>query len=181
MILFAHGLLILTTLSAQAGPPVSTLDGSDTIPALLGVLQNYDLSPQEQKNSRTVEFDLPEEIVNAYVRNLIDSGARRGVKSLRFSFLDGKISVTAVIPANTSPGRDKPVDSTISITFGLRSANGYAELSPVGSGTPPTTAEVIRSLMLKQPEHIDITKPIPLPFGLKAVRVVKGSVLGSTR
>lgn len=176
--------------------PVQDLSSS-IIRQILEQLRTRLAAPATQRESRSIALDLPEGILNAYIQQLIDSGARRGAKRARIRLLDGdrfQFAVAADIAecrrwarktVAAIPNAQSELEIQCEVSFVCR--NGTVRLTfesvsePSGRLERKELISILAALASHQPERLDLRKPIPLPFGLRMVHTEAGVVYASTQ
>jgi len=172
-------------------------EGIETIKSTLAKLWEYQAENGKDRGWK-LSFGFPELAVNEYIKYLIATNARPGVKEAEVHFAGNNVvDLTCTIDLDQvrlwdpkaipedSPLRARgtlKVNSKIDVkvtdslaTFSVVSAK------EVGGDTPmPVIATLFRVVALHQPEHFDIDKPIRLPFPIKQVKIGSGSVSAET-
>jgi hypothetical protein len=151
-----------------------------------------------RRESRVTTFHLAESEVNAYLRDLLASKPRPGLKRLSVKLFPSEyVSTYSVVNfediekwrPGTVPAVMKPLlqgDQAIWIDLRFHAASGLGTFSIEkaywGNLKLPAILvdKVIQILAARQPEHFDTTKPVPLPFGLKQVSTSAQSISGRT-
>lgn len=195
----SRGMCRTVVLSLVALAPVAAVQdlSSSIIRQILEQLQTRVAASAKQQESQSIALDLPEAILNAYIQQLIDSGARRGAKRARIRLLDGdrfQLAVTADITecrrwaretVAAIPNAQSELEIRCDVSFTCR--NGAASLTfesasePSGKLKREELISILATLAWHQPEQLDLQKPIPLPFGLRVVHTGAGVVSASTQ
>lgn len=179
-------LIVLLGLSCGTLSPLYAQDAQPvTSPVLqtLGDLWEYEHAGKPP--SRHLSFEFPESYINLYLSTSLKLKPRPGLSSLTLELLPGnRIIATAGVDVRRLLSED-PTTILPKFRSQLMSAGALkAEFSfhvesglltfavkPLASGgidVPNSVMErIVRCLASIQPERLDISKPIPLPWGMK--------------
>jgi hypothetical protein len=144
-----------------------------------------------------VGFELPESAVNAYAAYILRERPRPGVRSAHLTLLPGnQITVETEIDFDTVAGWNvwAPPQvlkallngrKSLRMTFEFDARNGMVTFKwkeIVGPDNKAIRSSVLAGFLevlgAHQPESYDMTKPIPLPFGLQRIWTVKQLIGG---
>jgi hypothetical protein len=190
-------LAIVAAAAVLGGMPALQAAGQDAaklIAGLLVTLTDYQNSGSPS-DTRQVSFQLPESALNLYLKSIM--APRPMMDGLEVQLLAGnRCSVQAKVDfdavAKAAPDlftKDeravwkgwKPV--TAEIRFTVSAGRITFKASPAaGAGALPDRLlpDVIRVIARNQPEKIDTTGPIPLPFGLRQLSTSDKLLAGRT-
>ena len=172
-------------------------EGIETIKSTLAKLWEYQAENGKERGWK-LSFGFPEMAVNEYIKYLIATNARPGVKEAQVHFAGNNVvDLTCVIDLDQvrswdpqaipqdSPLRARgtlKVNAKIDVkvndslaTFSVESAKDMEGDTPM-----PVIATLFRVVASHQAEHFDIDKPIRLPFPIKQVKIGGGSVSAET-
>ena len=183
--LFAVVSVLCLWLAPLSGQP-STRSLSTSVEIVRDLLRSLWAFDQEGRpsTSRQVGFQLPESVVNTYLAASLASNPRPMIDSLQVRLLsENRCVVDAIInfddlqtrePALFSRSERKQFSGSKSVRaeFHFSLSSGYLtfEAKPLESQvTPPHSLlmKMIQLIAAGQPERIDTTRKIPVPFGLK--------------
>jgi len=164
---------------------------------LLDSLTKYDQGGRDPNHK--MGFELPEKAVNEYLAYSLHKKPRPGLGAIAVTFLSqNEVSIAFEVDFDSLgqwtvskiPDRLRPVLAgkpamRMNVQFdasnGLLSTTFKGGVGPDGSPLPPGIAlSLLQALELRQPESVDASKPIPLPYGLKRVWINKRSICGET-
>jgi len=164
---------------------------------LLDSLNKYDKAGRDP--NQKMGFELPEKAVNEYLAYSLHKKPRPGLGAIAVTFVSqNEVSIAFEVDfdslgqwtVSNVPARLRPVlagKPAMRMNVGFEAANGLLSttfkggVGPDGSPIPATIAlSLLQALELRQPESVDASKPIPLPYGLKRVWINKHSVCGET-
>ncbi len=187
------GVRLLVVSFAIAASSAAATPQSGSKPELAGVIS--DLLANLAKGGAGIAFEVPAEVVNAYLGTL----SRPGVRSAHVAFQpDGTIAVDAAVdlgpvkewePALFAKGKPLAKADRLQIRAVIRlkadEGRGTASLvsakaDPESIGPDAATA-VVKAILRSQPERYEFDKETPLPFGLKRLTVAAGTIQGETR
>lgn len=179
-------LSILLSLSGRVLPP---LYAQDSQPAISPVLQTLcDLWEYEhagRPSGQRLSFEFPEAYINLYLSTSLKLKARPGLSSLSVEFLPGnRIIATAgvdirrlmaedpaMVPSNLRSQLMRANTLKADFTFRIESGLLTFAVKPVASDgldvPGPVLERIIRRLASIQPERLDTSRPITLPWGMK--------------
>ena len=149
--------------------------------------------------NRKVGFELPEKAVNEYLAYRLHQKPRPGLGAVAVTFLSqNEVSIAFEVDFDSLgqwtvskiPDALRPVltgKPAMRMTVQFDASNGFLSttfkggVGPDGNPLPPLIAfSLLQALELRQPESVDASKPIPLPYGLKRVWINKRSICGET-
>jgi hypothetical protein len=164
---------------------------------LMDTLTKFDQNGRDP--SRKLGFELPEKAVNEYLAYSLRKKPRPGLGAISVKFISqNEVSIAFEVDFDSLgqwtvqkvPDWLRPVMAgkpamRMNVQFdasnGLLNTTFKGGVGPDGSPLPPAIAfSLLQALELRQPETVDASKPIPLPYGLKRVWINKGSVCGET-
>ena len=176
--------------NAQSGP-----SPTEVVQDLFRSLRTFeeDGKPSSQK----VGFQLPEKVVNLYLAASQLTHPRPIIDQMQVHLLGGnRCIVDAKVDFDGLNG-DAPDSSKSALKefHGVKSVRAEFHFSvqnnaivfdakPIKSELTPSQGqltEIIRLVAASQPEKIDSTRPIPLPFGLRRLWTANGMLLGDTQ
>ena len=175
----------------------SAAEGMETIKSTLAKLWEYQAENGKERGWK-LSFGFPEMAVNEYIKYLIATNARPGVKEAEVHFAgNNAVDLTCTIDLDQVRSWDPKaipqesplhargalkVNSKIDVkvndslaTFSVVSAKDMEGDTPM-----PVIAALFRVVASHQPEHFDIDKPIHLPFPIKQMKIGNGSVSAET-
>lgn len=188
--------LILLCGSAAPAADNSVPPAAKKVLALFDELREAGTSPGAPH--RRVSFALSDEEINSYVRYALRTEPRPGIDSVAVKiFAQNYISTFSVIDFDaierwkpgTIPSLLRPVlrgRQTIWVDFRFAPANSEISFSVekayYGKVRLPAlfVERVIEVLAARQPEHLDTTQPLPLPFDLRYLWTENHVLRGST-
>lgn len=195
-VLLLTALACLSTARPSADPPRDAKPaGVGEILTLFHQLWDYSSLDPSKRRERTVSFDVSADLVNTYVRYLIATGARSGVSSATISFKrEGNIGVEMTVDLEqlklwnrqAYSKAAKAQEIRIRAIFVTDSASQKTcirllSVSEVGGRVKPNDASaILQTIGQHQPEKFDFSKPVPVPFGLRTVRISDGMLHAST-
>jgi hypothetical protein len=191
-------LVLASCLGVHSAPPGTSQDDSviRSVLGILGSLQSYDRAGRPA--SQRISFELPEPIINSYLSYSLKVNPRPGLQALKVHFpannliaVDATLNLDRLLASDSVsvPETSRPQlkgNRTVRAEFRIRVDAGrltfeFQSLSTEAGGLPPTLLkELIRVGAAMQPEHLDTTAPIPLPFGLKRLSVGPQGLAGDT-
>jgi hypothetical protein len=199
MTMLPGNLVRLIMLLSLAGIALRPLHAQDTQPGSSPVLQTLDdLWEYEHAGrppSQRLSFEFPEAYINLYLSTSLKLKPRPGLSGLSVELLPGnRIVATAKVDLRRlmagNPGMITPEllsqlmrAGSLKAEFNFRIESGLLTFSvkPIASEglDVPDAAltRIIRSLASIQPEKLDVSKPITLPWGLK-VLYTRAKLLG---
>jgi hypothetical protein len=145
-----------------------------------------------------ISFEFPESVINLYLKTALKQRPRPGFESLTLSLpgdnrviLDAQINFGRIQSLNPDlvPGplrQQLGGTEQVKLEFQFHVSDGKLtfDVKPLPSGEFNYPAalikEVVRALGAMQPEKVDTTQPIPLPFGLKRLIIGAHVVSGDT-
>jgi len=179
MILSLSGRIPVPLCAQNAVPPVSP------VLQTLGDLWAYEQAGRPP--NRRLSFEFPETYINLYLSSSLKLKPRPGLNSLSVELLPGnRIVATAEVDVQRLMAEDPTLipsklrsqlihAGSLKAEFHFRVESGHLTFSvkPVKSGglvvPEPVLGKIVRSLTSIQPEKLDISRPIPLPWGLKTL------------
>ena len=193
--------LVLSNLSRAgfAGPatPVQDPPGATQFRDLLSDLAKFDLNGRLA--AQKIGFEMPERAVNEYLVFALRTRPRPGFSAVSVTLLpnnevsaDLTIDIEAVREwdASAFPDALRPLlggKRTVRLLGRFDSAGGTATVSVKDAQSSDgksfgqkAAVWLVGALGQHQPEAVDISKPIPLPFGLKRVWTRKQALCGET-
>jgi hypothetical protein len=169
---------VLPVLRAQGAQP-----GVSPVLQTLGDLWEYDHAGRPP--GQRLSFEFPESHINLYLSTSLKLKPRPGLTSLSVELLpDNRIIATAEVDMRRLVAEDPEVipsnlrsqlmrASSLKAEFSFRIESGLLTFTvkPVASNgldVPyPVLQRIIRSLAAIQPERLDTSKPITLPWGMR--------------
>ncbi len=163
---------------------------------LLAQLASYSTASDDSKQLRSVEFDIPEAVLNVYIRHVIGSGDRQGVKSASVKLLNGnRVSLSLVLDMTAIRGWEPDAfrafpeiaELKLAALASFRCQSGAVSVEIVSVDDTSDAARnsfsiaALNALARHQPEKMAFGTSIPLPFGLKTIATTDGVLHGSTR
>jgi hypothetical protein len=165
------------------------------IPGLLTSLADYHNSGSPADN-RQVSFELPESVLNLYLKSVMQPRPMIDEIQVRLAprnrcTIEAKVDFDAVAkaePALFSKAQPqawkgwKLVRAELRFTVSSRGTLTFTVVPlPAGDILPAgVLSEIVRVVARHQPEQIDTTKEIPLPFGLRQLWTVDKVLGGRT-
>jgi hypothetical protein len=183
--------------AAAASAAADTTAGAKPVIDLLASLARFDQNGRDP--SQKIGFELPERAVNDYVAYVLRTRPRPGLKGLRVTLqahnqivFEPEVDFATIAPwfSGAVPDALKAFlggGQSVRLTVDFESRDGAVTLKwkdAVLPGSKAISASVfaafLQTLGSRQPEAFDITKPIPLPFGLKRIWTEKQTLGGET-
>jgi hypothetical protein len=179
-----------------ASPPSAVPPGVSKVLDLFRQLQIAQRHQAQKKPVDRIQFTLTESEVNDYARYALSAKPRPGVQSLVLKiFPQNYYSTFSIIDFDaverwkpgTIPLLLKPVLSgrrSIWVDYRVRSRDGVATFTVEKArfeGIPLPAffvQKMIEVVGARQPEHYNMSKPVPLPFGLRNVWTGERVVMG---
>lgn len=187
--------LCLARLVGQTTAPASTTP----VEIVRDLLRSLWVYQQEgmPSTSRQIGFELPESVVNSYLVASLASRPRPMIDTMQVRLLPGnrcivgaKINFDALQekkPRLFSRSERKEFSGSKSVRaefhFSLSSGFLTFEAKPLESELTPSEGllmKIIRVIAANQPERIDATHKIPVPFGLRRLWTSGGMLCGET-
>ena len=171
-------------------------DAVETVKSTLARLWDYQASNGADKGW-SIAFSFPETVVNDYIKYLISSHTRDGVRDASVKLKHDSVELTCTVDVGRihewrpqlfkagSPLLDKDT-LTLKATFNVTVAGNTATVTvvSVSAGDAAVDAtlarQVLDALAAGQPEHFDLSKAVHLPFTLKRVQIGSGLIEGET-
>jgi len=178
---------------ANGSLPPLLPDGALHVRNILAALESFDRAGRN-RNLQEVYFELPESDINQYLAYSLCTAPRPGIEAAKVQLQEhNRVSASVVLNfdriADWAPlissllqlSGERVLDVEIvftvqdsAVTFRLVDE---AQNDPMGRRTLQTLLHV---LALQQPERYDISKPVPLPFGLQRLWTSHGMLAGGT-
>jgi hypothetical protein len=176
ILLSVSGMVLLPSYAQDAQP------GRSPVLQTLGDLWEYEHAGRPP--SQRLSFELPEAYINLYLSTSLKLKPRPGLSGLSVELLPGnRIVATAVVDVQRLVAGDPgmiPLNfrsqlmraGSLKAEFSFRIASGLLTLAvkPIASGgldVPAAVLEkIVRRLASIQPERLDISRPITLPWGI---------------
>jgi len=180
--------------SVAPQPAARTGPGITLVQDLLESLARYDQKgrPADQK----LGFEIPEKALNDYLSYSLRQNPRPGIVSASVTLAPrNQISVAVEIDFDTVGGWGSAVipealrpmlKGKLPIRFSgqFQSGDGMVTFTLKDAGENPALGKIMMGVLQAigghQPESLEPTKPIPLPFGLKRIWINNRSVCGET-
>lgn len=192
------GLLKLAAIVCLTAATAIPQDDADVRPILqtLAALRDYDL--KGRLASRRIAFEFPEAAFNRYLASSLQKQPRPAIRNLTVRLLeDNRVVADVTIDFDSIKSWDPkivppeflPLLKGVHVVrmdcrFQVSAAKVSLDVRPSPESEFPMPRaifqDLIRATAAIQPEHLDLTAPIPLPFGLKTIRVGLQSVAGDT-
>jgi hypothetical protein len=144
--------------------------------------------------SRQIGFQLPEGVLNSYLAASLSTNPRPMITSMQVHLLSGnrcmvdaKINFTELRPKEPSlfSGIEFRGSKSVRAEFHFSVSSGYLifQAKPLNSEVPIShrlLIAMIRHIAANQPEKVDTTRKIPVPFGLRKLWTEDGKLCGET-
>jgi len=187
--------LCLVQLLAQTNTPAGP-NAAETVRDLLRSLWVYEEHGRPSTSAK-IGFQLPENILNLYLAASLASRPRPMIDSMHVRLLpENRCIVDAKINLDTLHGRNAELFTRserrrftgskllqAEFHFSLRSGSLVFSAKPLKGEVTPSQSllmKIIRVIALNQPEEIDATRKIPVPFGLRKLWTMEGVLCGET-
>lgn len=181
------------SLEANRSLPPLLSDGALHVRNILAALESFDRAGRNRELQQ-VYFELPESDINQYLAYSLRTAPRPGIEAAKVKLQEhNRVSASVVLNfdriADWAPlissllqlSGERVLDVDIvftvqdsALTFRLVDE---AQNDAMGLRTLQTLLHV---LALQQPERYDISKPVPLPYGLQRLWTSNGMVAGGT-
>lgn len=179
-------LIILLSLSGRLLPPLCAQGAQPGIsPVLQTLCDLWEYEHAGRPPGQRISFEFPEAYINLYLSTSLKLKPRPGLSSLSVELLPGnRIVATAEVDIRRLMAEDPAMipsnlrsqlmrGSSLKAEFSFRVESGhltFAVKSVASNGLVvpnPVLERIIRSLASIQPERLDASRPITLPWGLK--------------
>ena len=177
--------------------PADPLAAAKPVLDLLSSLEKFDHDGRNP--AQRVGFELPESAVNDYIAYVLRTRPRPGIRALHASLLpkneiafDAEIDLDAIAQWNSLIPAEMlkklfQGKVTVRLNVGFEVTGGMVKLiwkdpaEPQANAIPASVMPMLLQIIgAHQPEAFDISKPIPLPFGLQRIWTDKQSLGGET-
>lgn len=173
-------------------PPLLS-DGALRVQNLLAALERFDRAGRNRK-LQEVYFELPESNINQYLAYSLRTTPRPGIEAAKVKLQEhNRVSASLVLNfdriAEWAPlissllqlSGERVLDVEIVFTVQDSAVTfRFAGEEQNDTMVRQTLQTLLHVLALQQPERYDISKPIPLPYGLQRLWTSPGMVAGGT-
>jgi len=183
--------------ATSASPFGAISDGASKVVSLLASLDRYDRDGRNP--AQKIGFELPERAVNDYLAYALKVRPRPGLRGVTLKLLaNNEVAVTAqvqpdvflawsagLLAEDVRPKISDIRELRLNIVFEV-DGRGMAtfKINRGQAGSQPFDNQIIsillQALASHQPEKLDLSAPIPLPFGLKRLWTQAGLLAGTT-
>jgi hypothetical protein len=179
-------IICFLSLSGRVLPPAYAQDAQPGIsPVLQTLCDLWEYEHAGRPPSQRLSFEFPEIYINLYLSTSLKLKPRPGLSSLSVALLPvNRIVATAqvdirrlmaddpaMIPSNLRPQLIRASSLKAEFTFRIESGRLTFAVKPVASDglevPGPVLERIIRKLAFIQPERLDTSRPITLPWGMK--------------
>jgi hypothetical protein len=170
----------------------------ESVLKVLGDLWDYHRNRQRRRGQE-IGFEIPELVVNQYLAYSFKTKPRPGIKSAKVRLLPAnELDLSLVLDLDAVKGWDPaavpkklgkvPLDNALfQVKCGFQIADNrltYKIHSAVAGDEPISNAafqRIAETVAARQPEQFDLTKPLPIPLGLRRLWTADKVLGGSTQ
>jgi hypothetical protein len=168
-------------------------DGALRVQNTLAALERFDRAGRNRK-LQEVYFELPESDINQYLAYSLRTTPRPGIEAAKVKLQEhNRVSASLVLNFDLIADWAPLISSLlhlsgkrvldVEIVFTVQDSAvtlRFADEEQNGAMVRQTLQTLLHVLALQQPERYDISKPIPLPYGLQRLWTSPGMVAGGT-